>query len=88
MNLTRTPRLALRFGTWGDRGKLIYSNQVLAVSGFRDASEKWSELRDRTGVGSSNSPIVVVVDTDNGEHVAKVSYNGRVWGADGKEIAL
>jgi hypothetical protein len=45
-------------------------------------------MRDEIGLGSSNSPIVVVVDVDTGEHVAKISYNGRVWGADGKEIPI
>lgn len=80
------PALALRFGSWGLDGKLHFLNHVLAVTDLQDASSKWSKIRDLRGCGASESPIVMVVDTNTGEHVAKVSYNGRVWATDGKEI--
>jgi len=78
--------LALRFGDWGPDGKLHYSNKVIGVPSLEDAARKWNEIREKSGAGASESPVVVVVNTKTGEHVAKVSYNGRLWDAQGKEI--
>jgi hypothetical protein len=77
--------LALRFGRWVN-GKLKYSNEVVGVDSFEEAGRRWDQIRDEHGFGSSNSPIVTVVDTKTGKDMAKVSYNGRVWDTDGKEI--
>lgn len=81
-------QLALRFGKWARNGKLTYSNRVIAVENLEDASRKWEMIRDAADFGASNCPIVVVVDLDSGEDIAKISYNGRVWGEDGKEIRI
>ncbi len=83
--MTATQSLALCFGTWL-RGKLRYSNKVIAVTGFQDASRKWAAIRDSRNLGAGESPLCVVVNTATGEHVAKISYNGRVWANDGSEI--
>ncbi len=46
---SRTPQFAMRFGDWCEAsGKLIYSDKVIAVDSFEDASRKWSEIRDIT----------------------------------------
>ena len=74
--LATVPQLALRFGKWARNGKLTYSNRVIAVDGFEDASRKWEIIRDAGDFGATNCPIVVVVDLDSGEHVAKISHNG------------
>jgi hypothetical protein len=81
-------KLALQLGNWNSRGKLVYSNNVLAVDDFEDASHKWEAIRDAEGYGSSDCPIVVVVDTTTGNQVAKISYNGRVWDEAGIEIPI
>ena len=83
--LEASGRLALRFGDWRS-GKLVYSNRVLAVADVGDASRKWKQIRDFENWGVSQSPIVIVVDTVTTQPVCKVSYNGRLWGLDGKEI--
>jgi hypothetical protein len=84
MNVT-SDRLALRFGNWS-RGKLCFSNKVIGVESLQHASKIWCDIRKKSGAGASQSPIVMVVDTETGEHVAKISYNGRIWGMDGAEI--
>lgn len=78
--------LAIQFGAWGEDGKLHYSNQVIAVDSLKDASNKWNAFRERTGIASSETPVIQVVNTGTGEVVAKLSYNGRLWDASGKEI--
>lgn len=88
MNMTISNKLALRFGAWGSDGKLKYLNTVIAVRDLEDASDKWCDYRAVRGFGSSDAPVVVVVDTETGEHVAKISYNGRAWDINGEEIPL
>lgn len=80
-------QMAMQFGDWV-KGKLRYSNKVIAVSSMGEASDKWCQLRDAANLGASEAPIVVVIDINNGEQLAKVSYNGRVWDTEGKEIDL
>lgn len=77
MNTLETQSLAVRFGR---------SKQVVAVNSLREASQAWEKLRDERGLGASESPKVTVVNVSTGKTVATVSYNGRVWGLDGKEI--
>jgi hypothetical protein len=91
MNATLIPaqQLALKFGAWSPRtGKLTYSKRVIAVDSLLDASKKWDALRDAKGYSSSACPVVMVVDVDSGEDVAKISYNGRVWAPNGIEIQV
>ena len=87
-SVTSGQQFALRFGTWDKSGKLRYSNRVLAVSSIEDASAKWCAIRDAQGFTASNCPIVLVVNTDTAESIAKISYNGRAWDNDGAEIEL
>ncbi len=63
-------------------------NSVIAVTDLSDASHKWNQIRDAKGWDMHEAPIALVVNTDTGEQVAKVSYNGRVWGTDGAEIRI
>jgi hypothetical protein len=86
--LATTQQLAMKFGTWSGTGKLNYSRRVIAVDSLLDASKKWDALRDAGDYSSSDSPIVMVVDVDTGEDVAKISYNGRVWAPNGQEIQV
>lgn len=88
MQIVIAAKLALQFGDWGRDGKLHYSRKVIAITDFADAVAKWETIRGENGFRAGNCPIVVVVDTTTGEQVAKISYNGRVWGADGKEIRV
>ena len=59
---------------------------VIAVNGIQDAQAKWNAIRDHRGLGASQSPRVSVVDTFTGKQVAEISYNGRAWDTEGKEI--
>ncbi len=44
---------------------------------FSEMSATFCAIRDRLGVGSSRLADVFI--TDNGEKIARISYNGRVW---------
>jgi hypothetical protein len=79
MNTITTQSLAVRFGK---------SKRVVAVADFREASQAWEKLRDENDLGASESPKITVINTDSGKTIATISYNGCVWGMDGKEIAL
>jgi hypothetical protein len=78
MNVTQST-LALRFGK---------SRAVIAVASIAEASEKWCAYRDERGLGASESPRVTVIDTATGQTVAHISYNGRAWDDNDKEICL
>lgn len=77
--IAQIQNLAVRFGS---------SKKVVAVNSLRDASKAWEKLRDERGLGASQSLKVTVVDLNAGKAVASISYNGRAWGVDGKEIDL
>lgn len=53
-----------------------------AVTSLEDASRVFADLRDRHESPSSRADDGVVKELD-GRTVAIVSYNGRVWGAEG-----
>ena len=59
--------------------------QTTIVESLKSASDEWCKYRDFHGLGASESPPVWVFG--NGKKVARVSYNGRLWDLDGKEIA-
>ncbi len=69
--------LAVRFGS---------KKHVVAVASIREASAAWERLRDENNLGGSDSPRVTVIDLASGKTVARISYNGRAWAMDGKEI--
>lgn len=52
-------------------------NTVRNVTNFADASRVWSEYRNAAAFGSSSAPKVIIIE--DGEQVAEISYNGRVW---------
>jgi hypothetical protein len=58
------------------------------VTSLRAASQLWCKVRDNNNLGASESPKVTVWDLDAMTPIARISYNGRVWDNDGKEIAL
>lgn len=65
------------------------SPNVVAVSSVRDAQGKWNAMRLRLmedGVEMDDIEKVHVLDMDTFERVARISWNGRAWGMDGKEI--
>lgn len=84
-SISARPLLAMQFGDWRN-GKLKFSNKVIAVADFFDASRKWVQIREAGDYRASNSPIVAVIDLSTGDQLAKISYNGRIWDASGKEI--
>ena len=69
---------AVRFGK---------SRELIGVASIGEASRLWERVRDDRNLGSSNSPLVSVIDTTTGARVATISYNGRAWDLDGMEIA-
>lgn len=53
---------------------------LFQVGSLKEASEKFCASRDAYGEGSAKTPNVTVVHED-GQEVARISYNGRVWPA-------
>ncbi len=59
--------------------------QTVSVNDLNDASAKFSFFRDANNLGASDL-LGKCGDVMEGKKlVATVSYNGRVWGLDGKE---
>jgi hypothetical protein len=52
--------------------------QRYAVDSLQDAANKWDEFRQKSGIGGSETPRVLIVD-QNGKEVGRISYNGKVW---------
>lgn len=57
------------------------------VASYAEARRLWEEYRDSTGAGYSEIGNGAVV-THEGQPVARVSYNGRIWALDGAEIVI
>lgn len=57
------------------------------VDSFKDASRSVRHFIETNDLGSGNFTGGRVFD-DSGRVVGRVSYNGRVWGNDGVEIAI
>ena len=54
------------------------------VATLAEAIACWEAARDQHGWGASESPrCIAIID---GQTI-KISYNGRAWSKDGKEIA-
>lgn len=52
------------------------------------ASKACREYIDEHGLGSGNWSGGDVRDTESKKVIARVSYNGRVWDLDGKEVEI
>jgi hypothetical protein len=87
-SLIQNSSLALQLGEYQADGKVTFSGQVLAVLDIADASTKWEAIRDAQGYERLQGTTARVVDTITGEQIAKITYNGRAWAADGSEIPL
>lgn len=62
-----------------ERGRVVR----FPVADMREASAKYSALRDQSGLGGSEFGEGKVFDSA-GHQIARVSYNGRVWDMSGK----
>lgn len=83
VKLSHSPNPDIRGGYWTDpidSGRQTW----VEVSGFPEASKVCRDYIEKNGLGGGNWTGGQV--KDSGAHVARVSYNGRVWGIDGKEI--
>jgi hypothetical protein len=58
--------------------------QTTIVQSLQSASDEWCKYRNSLELGASESPAVWVFS--DGKKIARVSYNGRIWALDGKEI--
>ncbi len=60
------------------------------VESLREASAKFREHIERLNLGASEvgeaKVCTCLFEDGKNEQVARISYNGRVWGMDGKEI--
>jgi hypothetical protein len=66
------------------RAKL--DRQDVTVAGWADASAVFRAWIEKNGYGASNLARGAGDIIDMGKKVAHVSYNGRVWAANGNEI--
>ena len=69
MNLMISKRAAEVFGT----------QRRIVCASAQEASARWCEMRDKSGLGVSDIGNGGNVLDDNGKRIARVSYNGRVW---------
>ena len=60
--------------------------QDVAVKDWSDASAVFRAWIEKNGYGASNLAKGAGDILDMGKKVAHVSYNGRVWAANGQEI--
>lgn len=50
------------------------------VASLQEASDKWNQFRDVTGAGASKIGEGAKIVDQDGKEVARISYNGKVWG--------
>lgn len=62
------------------------SRERFPVSSLHDASDKYMQARLESGLGFRDFPNAFVYC--KGKKCARISYNGRVWGNDGKEVDI
>lgn len=70
---------------------IAFMGRTEPVASFAEASHKWLDVVDevaRQGVGSRGLDADPIILNAAGEQIARISYNGRVWGLDGEEISL
>ena len=78
-------------GSWGTPGYWQDGNPdapkgSVKVESFRDAAIKCSRYINDNALGGGNWTGGKVMR--DGKQVARISYNGRVWDMEGKEIAI
>ncbi len=81
-NPTEHPRLLVQVGAAGRRASW------LPVADFAAASRACREFIKTHDLGASTWRGGRILDATTNEPVAMVSYNGRVWLADGREAVL
>lgn len=59
---------------------------LVGVASFEDAASTWSRIRNESGIGASGMLGGCGEVVEDGKVVARISYNGRIWDAEGKEI--
>lgn len=57
--------------------KLTIKNKQYEVDTIEQASKLYCDIRDKSGYGASSFTPVVI--RDNGNPIAYISYNGKVW---------
>lgn len=57
-------------------------NQRFEVGSLEEASDKWAQFRDTTAAGGSEIGNGVVIVDQDGKTVARISYNGNIWGPE------
>lgn len=55
-----------------------FAGQRHPVDSLQDASDKWNEFRDRTGIGASDLDETPLIKNAAGAVVGKIAYNGKV----------
>lgn len=62
--------------------RVSFGGQTYEVQSVEEAQAKWTEFRDRSGAGVSEVGNGIRVTDGAGRFVARISYNGRVWGTE------
>ena len=57
----------------------FFGNKKYPVESVEDARNRWEALREQSGLGCSVIGNGVTVVDEQGEFIASISYNGRVW---------
>lgn len=86
VTLGHVPNPDLPGGYWGHPVDSAGPHSV-SVATLREASAACRAFIDRNGLGGGNWAGGDVFDGER-RQVARISYNGRVWGLDGEELAL
>lgn len=63
-----------------------FGGETYPVDSIEDAQSKWRAFRDATGAGNSAIGNGVEVFGEDGQQVARISYNGRAWDNADNEI--
>lgn len=77
MSTITPPRLAVQFNN---------STNVVGVDTIAEAQAFWRRMLVCNDWGASDAPSVRVINVETGEPIARISYNGRAWDMQGKEI--
>jgi len=85
VKLSHAPNPDIADGYWQD-GNPFALNVTAKVPNLLSASVVCRNYITRNGLGGGNWTGGQVFE--NGKQIARVSYNGRVWGMDGNEITI
>lgn len=81
----KNPDLGRTGGYWSAMARP--RKKAVAVESFAEASRVCREYTEKYELGGGNWSGGKITD-DKGTMIARVSYNGRVWDTDGKQIKL